>query len=57
MTDINDLMQEFWRASTDEVNGVSIFAIRRLHEILQWCLEVCFFMATAIDLADKIYRS
>ena len=43
ITAINDLVQEFWRTSTDEVNGESIFAMRRLHEILQRCLEVCFF--------------
>jgi hypothetical protein len=43
MADINDLLQEFWRTSTDGTDGESIFAMRRLHEILQQCLEVCFF--------------
>ena len=43
ITDINGFVQEFWRASTDEVNGESIFAMRRMHEILRRCLEVCFF--------------
>ena len=42
MKDIHDLVQEFWRTSSDEVNGESIFAMRRLHEILRRCLEVCF---------------
>ena len=44
MTDINDLVQEFWRTSTDGAHwhGESIFAIRRLHYIVQCCLEVCF---------------
>ena len=56
MTDINDFVREFWslRTSTDEVNGESILAMRRLHEILRWCLKVCFFLATDVDLADKI---
>ena len=64
MTEINALVQEFWRTSTDGVVGVSFFKMRRLLEILQKCLnmlEVCFVIiyvfATAIDLADKkIYR-
>ena len=43
MTDINNLVQEFWSTSTDEENGESIFAMRRLHEILEPCLKVCFF--------------
>jgi hypothetical protein len=56
ITDINGLVQEFWtrRTSTDEVNGESIYAMHRLHEILRRCLDVCFFLATAFDLADKI---
>ena len=40
MTNFNDLVQEFWRTSTDEVNGESIFAMRRLHKILGQCFEV-----------------
>jgi hypothetical protein len=54
MTDINDLVQEFWRTSTDEADRESFFAMRRLHEILRRCLEVCFLLATSVDLADKI---
>ena len=44
MTDINDLVQEFWSTSSD--GAASTFATRRLHEILRRCLEVlevCFF--------------
>ena len=42
MTDIYDLVQEFWRTSTDGAHGGHLFAMRRLHEILRRCLEVCF---------------
>ena len=62
MTDIKNLVQEFWKTSTDGVDEESIFAMRRLHEILQKCLEnfeVCFYISvfvTAVDLADKINR-
>ena len=60
MTDINDLVQEFWRTSSDRDIGASIFAMRRLFEILETCSEVCVdivsVFATAVDLADTIYR-
>ena len=63
MTDIDDLLQEFWRTSSDGASGSSFLAMRRLLEILQGCfdfLEVCFdiisVFATAIDFADEIYR-
>ena len=45
MTDINDLVQKFWRTSTDGTDGEILFAMRCLFEILQKCLvnfEVCF---------------
>ena len=45
MTDINDLVQEFWRTSSDKDVGASFFAMRRLYEILHRRsnnLEVCF---------------
>ena len=46
MTDINDLVQEFWRTSSDQDVGVSFYAMRRLFKILQGCLKffekVCF---------------
>ena len=44
MKDINDLVQEFGRTSSDGVTGASFFEMRRLLEILQDCfdLEVCF---------------
>ena len=44
MTDIYDLVQEFWSASTDETDRGSIFAMRLLDEILRRCLEVFFFL-------------
>ena len=56
MTDINDLMQEFLRTSTDGVDEESIFAMRRLHEILKRCLEVCFFRRLLSTWLIKIYR-
>jgi hypothetical protein len=65
MTDINDLVQEFCRTSSDEAvaSGISFFAMLRLLEILQLCfdmLEVCFdiisVFASAVDLANKTYR-
>ena len=34
MTDINDLIQEFWETSSGGVEGVSFFAMRRLLDIL-----------------------
>ena len=44
MTDINDLVQEFW-TSSDGADGASFIAMRRLLEILHGCLgfgKVCF---------------
>ena len=41
LTDINGLVEEFWRTSSDGVAGASFFATRRLLEILQEYLEVC----------------
>ena len=59
MTDISDIVQEFWRTSNDGAVGVSqsFFAMRRLLEILQECLRVCFFFISVfftigVDLAD-----
>ena len=56
MSDINDLVQEFWRTSSDEAIEASFFEMRRLLKILQQCihlLEVCFdivsVFATAAD--------
>ena len=60
MTDINDLVQEFWRTSSDGDVGASFFAMRSLLEILQGCfdiLEVCLILFPSLrllfDLADK----
>ena len=65
MTDINDLVQEFWTSRIGAVE-TSFIAMRssRLLKILQECLDsleddvvVCFdiisFLATAVDLADN----
>ena len=44
MTDINDLVQEFW-TSSDGAVWASFIAMRRLLEILDGCLnfwKVCF---------------
>ena len=43
ITDIHDLIQEFWRTSTDGADGEPIFAMCRLHKIFGQSLEVCFF--------------
>ena len=37
MTDINDLVQDFWRSSSDGAVGGSFFEMRRFLEILQAC--------------------
>ena len=53
MTDINDLVQEFWRTSSGV--GATFFAMCLLFEILQRCsiiLEMCFeiiFILIAVD--------
>ena len=52
MTDINDLVEEFWRTSSDVQVVTSFFAMRRMLEILQQCfgsLEVCFDIASTFD--------
>ena len=44
MTDINCLVQEFWRISSDGAVGASFFEMCRLLEILQECFrysQVC----------------
>ena len=53
MTDINDLVLEFWMTSGDGGVGGSTFAMRRLFEILHRCfdnLEVCFDIISALLL-------
>ena len=63
MSVINDLVQEFWRTSSDGADGTSFFAMRRLLEILQRCqcsenFNVCFVIisvfATAVNFADRL---
>ena len=43
MTDINDLVQEFWRTSSDRAVGASFFEMRRLYEILEGYLKVSLY--------------
>ena len=63
ITDINDLVQDFWSNSSDEAAGASFFAIRRLFTILQElsetvkvCINIIFVIGTAVDLANKILQ-
>ena len=59
ITDIKNLVQEFLRTSSDV--GASLFAMRRLFEILQdcfgnfelVCIDIISVFATVVDLADK----
>ena len=60
MTDINDLVQEFWRTSSDGTVGASFFAMCRLLEILQGCFDLLevridfiSVFVTAVYSADK----
>jgi hypothetical protein len=53
VTDINDLLQEFWRTSSDRAVGASFFAMRCLRETFQVCFYIVSVFATAVDLADK----
>ena len=56
MTDISDLVQDFWRTSSDAVEA-PFFQMRRLLEVLRKCfdyLDVCFdIIANAVNLTDK----
>ena len=63
MTNINDLVREFWGTSSGGVVGASFFAMRRLFEILQRyynILQVRFDIisafVTAVDSADKKFQ-
>ena len=61
MADINHLVQDFWRTSSDGAIGASFFEMRRLLEILQNCidvLEVCFDIDSVFaTAADKYVQS
>ena len=43
MTDINDLVQEFWSISSDGDVGTSLSEMRRLYEILEGYLKVSLY--------------
>ena len=49
MTDINDLVQEFWRTSSDGAVGESLVEMRRLHEILKDYLTVSLYLFRFCD--------
>ena len=54
MTDINDLVQEFQTSSNGAV-GTSLFAMRRLYEILLKCFRlfnVCFDIISVLRLTS-----
>ena len=40
MTDINDLVQEFWRTLSDGAVRATFLAIGRLLKILQGCFDI-----------------
>jgi hypothetical protein len=55
MSDINDLVEEFWTASSGGAVGASFFAMRHLFEILQECfytLEVCLDLISILFFPD-----
>ena len=52
MTDIDDLVQDFWRTSGDGAVGASFFAMRRLLEIIQQCLKVCSDIISVLATVD-----
>ena len=54
LTDINDLVEEFWRTSSDF--EPSFFAMRRLLEILQGCL-VCFDIISLFATNKNLLKS
>ena len=43
MTDIKDLVQEFWRTSSDAAVGASFFEMRLLYKILKGYLKVSLY--------------
>ena len=57
MTDINDLVQEFLRSSSDGDAGASLFEMRLLYDILEGYLNwkwvgISSIFATAVYLAN-----
>ena len=56
MADINDLVQEFRMSSRYGAVGESFVAMCCLLKIFQVCFDIIPFLATAVDLADKICR-
>ena len=52
-TDINDLMQQFWRISTDEAVDIFSLAMCRLREILQACLHIMFLWGLPLTFTHR----
>jgi hypothetical protein len=52
-TDINDLIQQFWRMSTDEVVDIFSLAMCRLREILQVCLDIMFLLGLPLTITHR----
>ena len=60
ITDINNLVQDFWRTSSDGADGAPFFEMRRLLEILQnFISDVSFIFISVFpscQFTDKICR-
>ena len=58
MTDINDLMQEFWRTSSDGAVRATFFAMSCLLKILQRCLNISGFNISVLcfDIIPATFR-
>ena len=55
MTDINNLVQEFWKISSDGAVDVFFPPMGCLMRILKVCLDIIFiFPLTTLDFADRI---
>jgi hypothetical protein len=57
MRDINNLVQEFWRTSSDGAVGAPFSEMRQLLEILQVCsdnFEVCFDIVSVLRLPSTL---
>ena len=54
MADINDLVQKFWKTSSDGADGAPFFEMRRLLKILQNISDVCFVVISVFaSFTDK----
>ena len=54
MADISNLVQEFWKTSSDGADGAPSFEMRRLLEIVQNISDVCFVIVSVFaSFTDK----